>query len=719
MNSIAQGPQENTPSVVPFAQYQRALGRIQHLEREVGALRTELQWRNDLDRVPAAVASQNQKAALRVTLKAIQSSEPEATGKYQGMVKIESWSLAKKSGMSKDTLLGHLDYAANKLGVIQKDTEKVRDPHTYQIIGTNIYVAPTEIAAQPTRWRVEQDRNHGGDRHFCSNPDCRSERLQKRTIRRVIIICIDCGTVQSDNSADESVMLNGSLDSQFDAPAPGIVESDTPQEQFDVPAVEARNGNLPVYNTPILDRQIDVTALPVPNNPITPPPMSSVTRTLASWLEKRRGADRGGNVGRVIYATGSLVAADKYKSKPSDYSPDVDAYLDGSASHIYGSWLRLADGTTNVLTFDLDKPWQDAAAPDYMAALAIAGAAPIYWQRKRQRGHLELYFDRPVSPDQARAWCISICPALAEISEVYPAADKHSSPLSWPLYQRIENRVYASKPSVMLPGRNDVLTADLMDREQLAQLVITAVTPASLIEAFHVEAPTAICASASVEYRATQGGGLLESAPQRGPLSMPMSSIDDADLVKLVIAEFNDTHSWDEVTATWGGVSNGRFRAGHRGEATPSVVIDQDGKWACDYGDTRNGTYLKKLDKYEVWCLSEHINKKVDLDARCKEYRRRQRLAQRIMCQDVTTVGPAKPFTNFREAVPPSLPTYDQVCDYIVGYGAAHAYPRLEFEIDAQIVTIDCNEIAWKRFILMPVVTKEQRIAVYQYLKGE
>ena len=86
------------------------------------------------------------------------------------------------------------------------------------------------------------------------------------------------------------------------------------------------------------------------------------------------------------------------------------------------------------------------------------------------------------------------------------------------------------------------------------------------------------------------------------------------------------------------------------------------------------------------------------------------------MCQDTSNAGPAKPFINFREAVPSSLPTYDQMCDYIVAYGVAHAYPCLDVEIGTQIVTIEGNEIAWKRFVSMPVATKEQRIAVYHAL---
>jgi len=66
------------------------------------------------------------------------------------------------------------------------------------------------------------------------------------------------------------------------------------------------------------------------------------------------------------------------------------------------------------------------------------------------------------------------------------------------------------------------------------------------------------------------------------------------------MADFNAPHSWQEVTALWGGVSKGRFRNGDRGERAASCVIDANAQYVCDYGDLRDGQYPKKLDTYEV-----------------------------------------------------------------------------------------------------------------------
>lgn len=96
----------------------------------------------------------------------------------------------------------------------------------------------------------------------------------------------------------------------------------------------------------------------------------------------------------------------------------------------------------------------------------------------------------------------------------------------------------------------------------------------------------------------------------------------DQDIVKLVIVEFNETHSWEEVTALWGGIQRRRFRNGERGERTASVVIDPDGQYACDYGDIGD-SQPRKLDKYEVWLRANRIDKRADLRERCRVYRQR------------------------------------------------------------------------------------------------
>src|SRR5204862_6783666 len=99
---------------------------------------------------------------------------------------------------------------------------------------------------------------------------------------------------------------------------------------------------------------------------------------------------------------------------------------------------------------DLDTPEQNARAQDYLLDLARSGTAPVYWTRHangRERGHLELYFDRPVNPEAARQWAISVCPDLTDVEECFPCdgkTNKQKSALSWPLHQSIGGEVYPS-----------------------------------------------------------------------------------------------------------------------------------------------------------------------------------------------------------------------------------------------------------------------------------
>ena len=127
----------------------RAYEQIQALESEVGQLRQQITWRDQLDAVPATVMSQNQKAALKVTLQDIQHKAPDA----DGLVQIASWHLCKKAGMSKGTFLDHLAYCAD-LGILCKRTEQVRDPDSQQVIATNYYVGTTELTAYPSKYQA-------------------------------------------------------------------------------------------------------------------------------------------------------------------------------------------------------------------------------------------------------------------------------------------------------------------------------------------------------------------------------------------------------------------------------------------------------------------------------------------------------------------------------------------------------------------------------------
>src|SRR6266568_261694 len=350
-------------------------------------------------------------------------------------------------------------------------------------------------------------------------------------------------------------------------------------------------------------------------------------QVIISWLSKRIGH------GKLIYATGSAEYSKKYYNKPTGYQPDYPAYLAGDKQHILGSYLSFADKTTFVLAFDIDEPEAHARHEQFLADLASAGACPVYWMRAGDRGHLELYFDRPVAADQARAWCLSVCPELEEVGECYPAQDKGNQPIAWPLYQRKGDVVTPCRARAILPHTTQVRSASITNRAGLAKLITAAVTPASLVEAFQM--PEKSAAAAAV--------------PGRQAAVFPPPAGED--LAKVVIAEFNRTTTWDAVVANCGGFTrDGKFKAVWRNERSPSVAIDANGQFASDYG--RTAGFPRKLDKYEVWCLVQGglEFKRFDLAARIEAYR------QRMQGQGETPLSPPLPSQESTVEIPAAQP---------------------------------------------------------------
>ncbi|MGH2481605.1 MAG: hypothetical protein ACRDHW_18285, partial [Ktedonobacteraceae bacterium] len=339
--------------------------------------------------------------------------------------------------------------------------------------------------------------------------------------------------------------------------------------------------------------------------------MSQVTSPgaqIATWLEKRIGRERGA---RIIWATGSPTSEKKYMAKAADYQPDLRKYIKADRDHIYGSYLGRPDGTTSVLSFDFDtnEAPLDASHEELLRQFAAAGAAPVYWQRQNNRGHLEFYFDEPVNANQARAWAISVCPTLESVAEIYPALDKQNSPISWPFWQRKGNEILPCIGKVILLGSAQTITVTPTERALLARVITAAVTPASLIPAAPNPDPE------KPQARPTEQMSLIFEQPQ----------LTDGDVVKLVIDEFNRETNWDELIDRCGGTNgNGKFAAVWRGESTPSCKVDADERAACDYGRIGNGAYPKKFDRYQLWLMLEGIDKKADLARRCKAYRDRQ-----------------------------------------------------------------------------------------------
>jgi hypothetical protein len=367
------------------------------------------------------------------------------------------------------------------------------------------------------------------------------------------------------------------------------------------------------------------------HTPSTPLDHDSIIK---EWLGKLRGTDH------IITATGIIDNPQgKYLYQKQGYQPDLDAYIAGHIDHIYGSRLLNPEtGLTWALCFEIDRAEQDAEAENYLLDLARAGAAPVYEQRYaqgRQRGHLKLYFDQPVDPEAARQWAIEICPDLADVPECFPCKvpqDKRNQALSWPLYQRIENKVYPCQAIYMLPAPHagDLQECDPIDRESLASLVALAVTPATLIEEFATVLAEREALQKQEQERANAVVVFIGQKPK------PLTNVGyDRDLIPQVMADFYAQCSWDDLAMMADGWHNGFFKAIWRGERTASVKPDSDGRYACDYGN--HGSFPKKLDKYEVYCLLNNIDKKADLAERCAQLRR----AEMKVVESVPIVEPA------------------------------------------------------------------------------
>jgi len=356
-------------------------------------------------------------------------------------------------------------------------------------------------------------------------------------------------------------------------------------------------------------RQVDLIADVESNNP---PSASLAIDTIKNWLEKRRGTPR------IIQATGNLEAFDKYISKSEAYEPDIEAYIQGKIGHIYGSRLCNPEtGLTSVLSFDFDSSEYNDQAQNCLLDFARAGAAAIYWQRQRNRGHLEIYFDQPVNPEIARKWLLEVCPDLEDIPECFPCdgiENRTNHALSWPMWQRIGGQVHVCKALAILPAPHagGLQEIDPTDLEQLSQLVTNAVTPAALIEEFAVVLAEREKLQPCEQEIGNVHGGVIGINPK--PITQVQS---DRDLAKQSIADFNRANRIEDMVEL---NKKGKFCAIWRGERTPSVALDRSGEFATDYG--RNGSFPKKLDAYEVYCLLNNIDKKADLAERCTQLRR-------------------------------------------------------------------------------------------------
>ena len=467
-----------------------------------------------------------------------------------------------------------------------------------------------------------------------SCPECGSEDVQ--------LVCRECGTVTLSAPTNSTQAINLVAVEEAGALLNKIYVVDTNNAPRN--GVDRRKDEVVSDIAQVEDLQ--ETTSPPQEPAIQEDGSTDREEILIAWLKKRIGRNR------FIYATGTAEYSKKYVSKSVDYVPDFRAYLAGNKKHILGSYLLAEDKTTSVLAFDIDDPNLNARISEMLVQLAKGGAAPAYWQRQNERGHLELYFDSPVDAESARAWAVSLCPLLAEVAECYPTQDKQNQPISWPLYQRRGEKVTVCRARARIPGQSQEIKASVINKAALISLVSQAVTPAALVEAF----------SPLQE----------ESAKHHSPPpATQRSTQSDSDLAKVVIAQFNRETTWEDVVALCGGFTRERkFKAVWRGERTASVAIDADEAYACDYG--RTGTaYPKKLDKYEVWCLAQGGSefKRFDLAQRIEAYRKRvqEDVSPATVDQEAPGPGEMQPLSeDATPLVPPVVPSPDETAEEVV-----------------------------------------------------
>lgn len=603
-------------------QLQTANQRIRQLEQELKQERTAKRQERELRR------KKDFKPAEKFTLSELQRQieSPHSHKDAEGFTRFCYSTAATNTGMSESTpkrkieaILEQWPQCPIEMKTITEHTDgkKIDRLYVKPINNTNLIQAAIDATLSE-----EHIRKQGGNKYICQN--CGSVNVKiKRQLH-----CNCCGhevdledtypngKLKHERSRSNLLLENGIINDSQEASNTSETgrsnllladDHESPAKNFDA-SLQLDDG---IQETK--HRQVAF----VPDVDSNNPPLAVASSadhicTVKSWLECRRGTSR------IIQATGTLKTEDKYRSKSEKYKPNLEAYITGKIGHIYGSWLRNPEtGLTSVLSFDLDTPEHNEQAQNYLLSLARAGAAPVYWQRQRERGHLEIYFNEPVNPELARKWAIEICPDLADIDECFPCdgkVNRQNSALSWPLYQRIADEVYPCTAYAMLPApaAGEMLEIDPKNLERLAWLITEAITPVELVEEYATMVVECEKMQSSGKERDNDHGGVIGIKP-----SSSTEVLSDRDLVKQVIADFNRLNRIEDMVEL---NKKQKFAAIWRGERTPSVALDRSGEFAIDYG--RNGSFPRKLDAYEIYCLINNIDKKADLAERCTQLRR-------------------------------------------------------------------------------------------------
>jgi hypothetical protein len=484
--------------------YQQARQQVLLLEQENAALRQEIRWIDQLLAVPASILSPSQKVTLRAAAKAIQSQTADP-GK---LIQIESWTLCKTVGQSKDTFLENLTYLSEKVGVLRKQTQRIvsEDGH----YTTNLYIGATDLTAHPERYRVKTPRNHGGERLLC--PHCHSDRLQKK----VTITCMGCGAVLDERTN----LVNQEETNQPGIPGTVMLQkrqvADPGQAAFFAPP----QSHLTTDITRDLDRQVadpEEQGTPdgeTPEQEPVSPPVSGPDDHSAQEVPAKRPEP----AELMLRAAALLVEiagpapehiemstrgpAKYYEVKRPLTLPDARDHLAGKKTK--GALLRRPDGMTRALCYDADTSDDWYTLREAAHFLANAGYTPLMEDSPAGRGgHLWIIYSDLVDARAAHRHVCEVAPQLQAIKERWPGSGQHKVRLPGGLYVR-PGFSQQCKLYDWMGGR---LSAT---RRDAARVLLTSQTPAAIVPDYPPDPEPGRCSTTSQ---------LPGDAPSRSQLS--------------------------------------------------------------------------------------------------------------------------------------------------------------------------------------------------------
>ncbi len=288
---------------------------------------------------------------------------------------------------------------------------------------------------------------------------------------------------------------------------------------------------------------------------------------------------------------------------------DMRTHLRGGKT--FGARLYHSNGMTRALCFDADGPEDWQRKIDAARLLKIMDFKPILEPSPIPEGYshagggrLWIVFNSLVDAYSALQNCYQYTGDLLQHSEEY-----------WPKENDTGNRV-------RLPGGKYV-HADFKawcklydadwnelshDGPGAAAVLLAYQTPVDIIDEYpkpEVQTPDP---EPQPTKHAPQVGGYLEK-----------------DLAKQVIADFNASHSWEDLL----GKSNrqGKYCASWRGDRNPNVAVDSKTDLARDF--SIQAWVPRAMDKYQVYCFIEGKEnwqefKRRDLAQRCAQLREAQ-----------------------------------------------------------------------------------------------